>query len=692
MKDYPHHHIIRHGLQYFLIAFSLFYSFTFFVPSVHANTLWTGGDGNWNDSTNWSAGIPISSTDVRILGSSTGLTVTISGDAAANIEEIKSASIHQNSGDHSFKSLWLEGDTNGIIPSYVMDGGSINTGSIDGYIRIDGRGTFTQNSGSVTGDIGIFSGTYILKNGTLSGSDLSLLGNDNSIFTQSGGISTFQNFTGNGVYNFTSGNLIANGYATIGSSRKTGTFTQSAGTSFKVGHSLKVGTYGWGEGGGTYNLSGGFLNVGDNLFIGEYERGSFYQNGGQNLVGGGLYIGGKFKAATQPSDMDSRGNGQYSLDGDGTLTVSGDGNIGYAGGEGSFLQNSGTHTVTGDLYIGYSADSVGSYDLNSGALSVNNLFLGGYDNGRAYFSQNGGTLCGNGQIFITGGQGEASYHLNNGIVNADKMSIEKGLFQQKGGSVNLNQQLQISTNASYEMTSGSLSSDRVTTAPTGFLWLSNGASITTQKLYNSGNIWEDGENTTLTANTIINSGAMLFGGGASIVTNQLNNYSGNISGDGYISGNVLNGGSIYVGGGIGNETAGTLTIGGNFSTYGQGSEFYFYLDGDEQGIDYDFLHILGDAQLGGQLIVSLSSDFNSLSGSIFDLITVDGTLSGGFNAFVLPTFTDGRYFELGYSEHSVFISLLGGDASGTEPVPEPSTVLLLGSGLAGLAFYRRKRK
>ena len=33
-----------------------------------------------------------------------------------------------------------------------------------------------------------------------------------------------------------------------------------------------------------------------------------------------------------------------------------------------------------------------------------------------------------------------------------------------------------------------------------------------------------------------------------------------------------------------------------------------------------------------------------------------------------------------------------GSGSGPAPVPEPSTILLLGGGLAGLAFYRRKRK
>jgi hypothetical protein len=48
------------------------------------------------------------------------------------------------------------------------------------------------------------------------------------------------------------------------------------------------------------------------------------------------------------------------------------------------------------------------------------------------------------------------------------------------------------------------------------------------------------------------------------------------------------------------------------------------------------------------------------------------------------------YYSLG--EFQAFGTLVEDPGSGPDPVPEPATFLLLGSGLAGLAFYRRKKK
>ena len=68
------------------------------------------------------------------------------------------------------------------------------------------------------------------------------------------------------------------------------------------------------------------------------------------------------------------------------------------------------------------------------------------------------------------------------------------------------------------------------------------------------------------------------------------------------------------------------------------------------------------------------------SGSIDDFV---GSLS------LLVEYTKGDYFHIRLDGSN---EILGHSDEQVSPVPEPATFLLLGSGLAGLAFYRRKRK
>jgi len=89
---------------------------------------------------------------------------------------------------------------------------------------------------------------------------------------------------------------------------------------------------------------------------------------------------------------------------------------------------------------------------------------------------------------------------------------------------------------------------------------------------------------------------------------------------------------------------------------------------------------------GGGYAVNSSVTMDLSADTAYHLTFVGNNYTGPWS------FSLGSYYDDGVSPLSLTPNLLMDAEGNFAPVPEPATIILLGSGLAGLAFYRRKRK
>jgi len=189
-----------------------------------------------------------------------------------------------------------------------------------------------------------------------------------------------------------------------------------------------------------------------------------------------------------------------------------------------------------------------------------------------------------------------------------------------------------------------------------------------------------------TGSTFSTSGAFTQSGGSTKVDGSLiaggNVFinGGLLWGTGTITGTVNNGGTITPG-----DAPGKLSIVGNY-VQTAGGIFQLNIAGPNAGTDFGWLDITGSASLLGTLDISVLNGFMPTNNEIFTFLTAGGGVNGQFGMYNGLNYGNG-YFTVVYNADSVALDFHGNQG----PVPEPSTFLMLGSGLLGVAYTARRR-
>lgn len=630
----------------------------FTMPSSPDN--WLGGTGNWSNGADWSAGEPGTSSDVFI---NTGNDyVTLDTSASINSLTLGGASgssvlIDPNQGDY--------------------------TVSIAGALTINQTGTLTLTGDSITAN-----------------------GNSTNARTINLSLSTLTvnaNFTNSGTVNFLNNVGVLSISGTLNNS---GTIADNSMSQLKVGgdvnNSGTITAFSTTVTGNLMNEPGSGLNadvltVGGNLVnagdIEPLKRGSVF------TVGGELSNSGIFDPEYSTATVGSLNNSGLIIPG--LLTVTGDAvnsgeiELGWCGpgcpSQGFIVHGTLTNTSAGILllegpYIGANAGSI----VNSGSIDL-----------QSSASLSAGNLANSGTVNVAGG--------NNG---GSSLTVS-GRFTNNPGGI-------------FDLSQGSTASV-ANLINVGTVLVGNGSTLTVPPGTHAPNSALAGF---VNAGTVdIASGAILSSpaqytqtAGQTTIDGHLSavaNFAGGAvyGNDGTISGNVSSNASFNIG--DAEMTVGELSIMGNYTQRANGS-----LTFDIASLNsYDQLNVSGHAQLNGLMTVNLLNGYIPQVGNMFDILNY-ASESGTFSTVVGLPINNQEHFTLEYNTTNLALDVVSGpgmqassghgSSSGSEPfitplgdnmsfvsspdsqpassVPEPGSILLFGSGIAGVAaFVRRTR-
>ena len=408
-------------------------------------------------------------------------------DGTGTFTQLGGSNIVSGRNDSTILLGTFAGDT-GI---YNLNGGTVTVSGVDARLNVghNGEGIFNHLSGNVSafdifiGRNGGSNGLYDLSNGTLTATDdlrvarggigKLLQTGENSVVTVGDDLDIALNGGSRGEYHLEGGSVVVNGGLSVGTNGD-GKFFQSAGTSLRVAGSMDLGdddsdargefTFDSGfltvgseqlgdegtgifnhlagthtvlgnvavgqerEANGTYNMTKGVWDIGGDLSVGEDDSATGTIN--QNDVAAGVESKVKVAGTLYLGDDGSDSKGTYNL-GRNTVLTSNEAQIGDAG-TGTF-NHKGSHTVTGILFIGQEEDSVGTYNLQDGALAAGTLSIG--LEGKGTFIQDVATT--NKISGLLALNSEDDLHTQRGgSLEADRV-INRGTMQLQGGTVTL---------------------------------------------------------------------------------------------------------------------------------------------------------------------------------------------------------------------------------------------------------------